>query len=267
VNQHPKINIIPKKQRIFNTSVLVFVAFLYLFSLFQLKLTFFGGADTILKSLSFILRMLTMNFVDWQDVLYAALESISVAVLATIISAFFAFFTSFLAAANVSPKGLVWFLQGLAAAIRAVPTLIWTLIFVAYLGFGPFAGVLGLCFHSFAYLVKAFSQTIEEVDEGCLEAMKATGSSWVQIMARGVVPIIKTAVISWTALRFEFNIGQSTILGLVGAGGIGHELSLSMRAFDFETAGFVMLVIFLMSFSVEMIFNKLKLNVDKGIRV
>jgi len=262
VSMDMKVSLVPKKQKYFYILFFLSMVLLYAFSLFQLKLSYGSGFESVRKAFGFILRMFHFNFTDWQDILYAALESLSGAVLATIISAILAFLISFLAATNVSAKGLPIFIKGLCASIRAVPTLVWALIFVAYIGLGPFAGVLGLCFHSFAYLVKAFSQSIEEVNAGSLEAMKATGASWLQTMARGVVPTIKTSIISWTALRFEINIAQSSILGLVGAGGIGHELSLYMRMFDFEKAGFVLMVILFMSFSVEMIFNKLKINVD-----
>lgn len=258
-----RIAIVPDGHKQIHLLLLIFVICLYLFSLIQLKLNYESGLNGFSKAFNFMFRMLNLNITEWQDILKAALESISVAVLATIISALFAFFTSFLAASNVSVNWLIWFLKGFTATIRAVPTLIWALIFVAFLGLGPFAGVLGLCFHSYAYLVKAFSQAIEEVHESAIEAMKATGSSWLQIMARGVVPTIKTSIIAWTALRFEINIAQSSILGFVGAGGIGHELSYVLRLFEFEKVGFILLVIFLMSFSVEMIFNKLKINVDK----
>ena len=258
-----KISIIPDKQKTFYRIFFIIVICLYILSISQLNLHLKGGLSNFLKAFEFFTRMLHMNMSEWRDVLYAALESISVAILATIISAVFAFFISFMAAGNVSVKFLTWFCKGVAAGIRAVPTLIWTLIFVAFLGLGPFPGVIGLCFHSFAYLVKAYSQSIEDVKEGNIEALKATGASWLQIMARGVVPPIKTALISWTALRFEINGGESSILGLVGAGGIGHELSMAMRGYQFEKAGFVILIIFLMSFSIEMLFHKLKLNVDK----
>lgn len=261
-----EISIIPEKQRVLYTLLFIGTIVLYFLSLYMLKLEFKGGWENILKALSFANRMLFhMDLSEWKDMLTAALESISIAVLATIISAILAFFVSFAAASNVSTKLFSDLCKAVTAAIRAVPTLIWTLIFVAYLGLGPFPGVLGLFFHSFAYLVKAFSQSIEEVKEGNIEALKATGASWVQTMARGVYPPIATAVISWTALRFEFNLGMSSVLGFVGAGGIGMELSDAMRIFNFEKAGFVVLIIFSMSFSVEMLFHKLKLNVDKRI--
>ncbi|MEW9121516.1 MAG: phosphonate ABC transporter, permease protein PhnE [Thermotaleaceae bacterium] len=256
------INIIPMKKKFLYTLLILITTFLYIFSLSQLKMNVQGGTSSLLKAFDFLMRMLHFDFSEWQDVLKAAVESFSVAILATIISAVLAFFISFLAASNVSIRFLPAFIKGVSAVVRAIPTLIWALIFVAYLGFGPFAGVLGLCFHSTAYLIKAFSESIEEVKGGCLEAMRATGASWIQAMARGVVPTIQTSLISWTALRFEINVGQSAILGLVGAGGIGQELTINMRSYDFGKAGFVLLIIALMSFGIELLFHKLKLKVD-----
>jgi phosphonate transport system permease protein len=263
VNTRKKISLVPARTGLIKKAVLIGVLLLFIASLFQLRLELTGTLENIGKAFTYLARMVRMDFSIWEDVLVAALESLSVAVLATIISAVPAFFLSFFAATNVSVKWLAWCLKALCSLIRAIPTLIWALMFVAFLGFGPFPGVLGLFFHSFAYLVKAYSQSIEEVNPGCIEAIRATGASWLQIMTKGVVPTIKTAAISWTALRFEFNIGQSAILGLVGAGGIGHVLSVNMRFFEFEKGGFIVLVIFIMSFGVEMLFNKLKLNQDK----
>ncbi|MBN2508826.1 MAG: phosphonate ABC transporter, permease protein PhnE [Spirochaetales bacterium] len=263
MNDIQTIHLIPSKQKAFyivfgaGLVILIVASFLWL----DLKVT--SGFNGLKKALMFMGRLILMDFSDWKSVLVSAGESMSVAILSTILSAVAAFFFSFAAAFNVSPQAVSSLVKGLAAAIRAIPTIIWTLIFVAYLGFGPFPGVLGLFFHSFAYLVKAFSESIEEVKPGCIEAMRSTGSSWLQIMARGVVPTIKTSLISWTAMRFEINVGQSTILGLVGAGGVGYELSKTMRIYNFNQAGFVLLVIFVMSFGIEVLFHKLKLTVDK----
>jgi len=266
MNTKDKLSLVPEKQKALYIICLFGTLTAYAISLYMLNLEFRGTWENILKELSILNRMfIRIDFSEWKDVLAAALESISVAALATIISAFFAFFVSFAAASNVSSKWIANICKVMTAVIRAVPTLVWALIFVAYLGLGPFPGVLGLFFHSFAYFVKAFSQSIEEVKEGNIEALKATGASWVQTMARGVYPPIATAVISWIALRFEINLRMSSILGFVGAGGIGMELSDAMRLFRFEKAGFVVLIIFLMCFGVEMLFQRLKLNVDKGV--
>ncbi len=259
----PVITLVSPRQRQLKLLSMVLILILYVGSFWLLKLDLSRGLSGFQRAFEFMGRMILMDFNDWRDVAQAALESISVAVLATILSACIALPVSFFAAVNISNRYVAVTLKAVVAVVRAIPTVIWTLIFVAYLGFGPFPGVLGLFFHSFAYLVKAFSESIEEVKSGAVEAMRATGASWIQIMGRGVFPSVQTALISWTALRFEINIGQSAILGLVGAGGIGAELAKNIRIYDFNRAGLVILVIFLMSFGVEMFFNRFKLNVDK----
>jgi phosphonate transport system permease protein len=258
------IEITSKKQKNFSRLVIVLVIVLYVVSVLNLDLRLNLGLEYFLKAVDIIGRMLHCDFSEWKDVISAALTSLAVAALATIISAILAFFVSFVAASNVSNSIVSKICKGIAAWVRAVPTVIWTLIFVAYLGLGPFPGVLGLSLHSFAYLLKAFSQSIEEVRFENIEALKATGASWILVMTKAVLPSIITSLISWVALRFEINVGESSILGFVGAGGIGHEVSSNMRGFQFEKAGFVVLVIFLMSYGIEMIFHKFKLNVDKN---
>lgn len=253
-----------KKQKRFSLLALVLVIILYVISIVNLNLKLNLGIEYFLKAADIIGRMFRFDFSEWKDVISAAFTSLAVAALATIISAVFAFFISFLAASNVSNSFISKICKGIAAWVRAVPTIIWTLIFVAYLGLGPFPGVLGLSLHSFAYLLKAFSQSIEEVREENIEALRATGASWILVMTKAVLPSTITSFISWIALRFEINVGESSILGFVGAGGIGHEVSSNMRGFQFEKAGFVVLIIFLMSFGIEMIFHNFKLNVDKN---
>lgn len=258
------IDITSKKQKNFLRITILIVFIIYVISIVNLNLKLNLGLEYFLKAVDIMFRMIHFDLSEWNDVISAALTSLSVAVLATIISAVFAFFMSFIAASNVSNSFVTKVCKGVAAWIRAVPTIIWTLIFVAYLGLGPFPGVLGLSLHSFAYLLKAFSQSIEEVKKENIEALRATGASWVLVMTKAILPSIVTSLISWIALRFEINVAESSILGFVGAGGIGHEVSSNMRGFQFEKAGFVVLVVFLMSFGIEMIFHRFKLNVDKN---
>ncbi|MGB4438323.1 MAG: phosphonate ABC transporter, permease protein PhnE [Sedimentibacter sp.] len=263
-NKIMNIEITSHKQKNFLLITIVLVVGLYVISIVNLDLNLNLGIEYFLKAIDIIGKMIHFDLSEWEDVISAALTSLAVAALATIISAIFAFFVSFMAADNVSNGMVAKICKGIAAWIRAIPTLIWTLIFVAYLGLGPFPGVLGLSLHSFAYLLKAFSQSIEEVKEENIEALKSTGASWLLVMTKAVFPSIITSLISWVALRFEINVGESSILGFVGAGGIGHEVSTNMRGFEFEKAGFVVFIIFLMSFGIEMTFHKFKLNVDKN---
>lgn len=250
------IEIVPKKQKHIRIAIILTIIILFVISLINLDLAVNFTVEYFLKALNVIYRMLHFDLSNWKEVLLAAFESISVAALSTILSAIAAFFVSFFAATNISNNIISKIIKGIAAWIRAVPTTIWTLIFVAYLGLGAFPGVLGLSLHSFAYLVKAFSQSIEEVRIESIDAIRATGASWIMVISKAIVPSTITALISWVALRFEINVAQSSILGFVGAGGIGQQVSSTMKGYKFEQAGFVVLVIFLMSFSIEMLFHK-----------
>lgn len=262
MQREKKIPIVSPQRKRAGVLAGILVIGLILISLLKLNLSFRGGFSSIGKIAQLFGQLFSMDFTDAKDVFIGAAVSLSVAFLATVLSALAAFFVAFAAASNVSNNYVASIIKGITGVIRAVPTLIWTLIFVAYLGLGPFPGVLGLSFHSFAYLVKAYSQSMEEVDPGKIEALRGVGANFPQIMKHGVFTPVKTALISWTALRFEINVGQSSILGLVGAGGIGQELSLAMRGFQFGKAGFIILVIFVMSFSIEMLFHRFKMNVD-----
>ena len=111
---------------------------------------------------------------------------------------------------------------------RAVPTILWVLVFSVAIGLGPEAAVIGLLFHSVAYLVKAYSESFEEVDAGVLEALRASGASWWQVVFQGVVPEKVNEMLSWTFIRFEINFVNAVAVGAVaGAGGIGYQLFLA----------------------------------------
>jgi phosphonate transport system permease protein len=125
---------------------------------------------------------------------------------------------------------------------------------------GPFPGILAITVGAAGMLVKVFAQSIEEMDMGIIEAMKATGAGWISIIIHGVIPTVLTALLAWCILRFEGDIAESTILGAVGAGGIGWELMHAMRLYRFDQAFFVALVIFVMVFSVEFVTNRLKMR-------
>jgi phosphonate transport system permease protein len=119
-------------------------------------------------------------------------------------------------------------LRGFVAFVRAVPTVLWVLIFAVGAGLGSVAAVVGMTFHSFGYLLKAFSESFEELDEGTLEALKATGASWLSIVTQAVIPSSLAALTSWTFLRFEINFTTAVAMGAAaGAGGVGFDLFMA----------------------------------------
>ena len=150
------------------------------------------------------------------------------ALLTTFIGAVIAFVLGLLAACNLSSKGMSNAIKVFMSVARAVPTILWVLVFSVAIGLGPEAAVTGLLFHSVAYLVKAYSESFEEVDAGVLEALRASGASWWQVVFQGVVPEKVNEMLSWTFIRFEINFVNAVAVGAVaGAGGIGYQLFLA----------------------------------------
>lgn len=162
------------------------------------------------------------------DVIEGLFVSLALALLPTFIGAPIAFVLGLLAASNLSSKSVSNAIKVVMSVIRAVPTILWVLVFSVAIGLGPEAAVVGLLFHSIAYLVKAYSESFEEVDAGVIEALRASGASWWQVVFQGIVPEKVNEMLSWTFIRFEMNFVNAVAVGAVaGAGGIGYQLFLA----------------------------------------
>ncbi|TDG00970.1 phosphonate ABC transporter, permease protein PhnE [Paenibacillus piri] len=255
---------LPRKPRKdpFLTGIAVVGAAFFVFCLVQLNFDYIKIWNGTMKFIASLALMFPPKADEWRHVLAAALESLQIALVGTVLAVIIAFFLSFLAAENISPR-TSWLIKGFASLLRAIPTLVWALIFIVAVGMGPFPGILAICTHAVGMLVKVFAQSIEEVDEGAVEAMRATGAGWLQIVFQGVVPSVFTSFVAWSVFRLEVDIAESSILGIVGAGGIGWEIANAMRQYEFDQASFVALVIFVMVFSVEFVSNRLKINIRR----
>ena len=130
----------------------------------------------------------------------------------------------------------------------------------------PFPGVLALAVHGAGMLGKFFSESIEEIDQGPIEALRSTGAGPVQIIVFGVLPQVVTAWIAVLLYRFETNLRQATVLGMVGAGGIGFELVGSMKLFQYQDTATCILVIIVMVMAADYISTKLRAAIQKGAR-
>ncbi|MBW7462191.1 ABC transporter permease subunit, partial [Paenibacillus sepulcri] len=115
----------------------------------------------------------------------------------TALAVVLAFFLSFAAAANVSPR-TAWAVKGAASLIRAIPTLVWALLYIVAVGMGPLPGILAIGTHAVGMLVKMFAQSIEEVNPGVIEALEATGAGKLQIIAQGILPSVATSFVAWS---------------------------------------------------------------------
>jgi phosphonate transport system permease protein len=121
--------------------------------------------------------------------------------------------------------------------VRSIEPLIWAIIATVWVGLGPFAGVVALTLHSIAALGKLYSEAIESIDPGPIEAVQATGANWLQTIVFAVVPQMVPPFVSFTIYRWDINVRMSTIIGAVGGGGIGYLLIQWVRLLDFKSAG------------------------------
>ena len=186
--------------------------------------------------------------------------TIALAVLTTIIGSFIALFLSFFAAQNLSNKHLSKTIKLGLSFIRAIPTILWVMVFSVVANVGVEAAIIGMSFHSIAYLVKAYSESIEEIDSGIIEALSATGASFWKIIFQGILPSTITSILSWTFIRFEINFTNAVLVGAAaGAGGIGYDMFMSgTMYFDIKEIGFFTYLVFFVTILLETMSIKLR---------
>ncbi|WP_367996280.1 phosphonate ABC transporter, permease protein PhnE [Haloferax volcanii] len=171
-------------------------------------------------------------------------ETIQIAALGTIGALVLSVPVALLAAENTTPNAVTFWLGKLIVTVsRSVNTIIWALFFVVMFGSGPLAGAVAIAFRSVGFLGKLLGEEIEEIDFGQVEAVRAAGASSVQVLLYGILPQVKPALVGLSIYRWDINIRDSTVLGFVGAGGIGVQLFRAVNAFAWQSVATVLLVI------------------------
>jgi phosphonate transport system permease protein len=179
----------------------------------------------------------------------ATIETLQIAVWGTLIAIGLSIPLALLGARNTTPHIAVFHLTRLLLnALRSINELVFALIFVSAVGLGPFAGVLAIALHATGMLAKFCAEEIEGVDRGPVEAMQATGAGRLQVILYGIVPQVVPAFVSYSVYRFDVSIRAATILGLVGAGGLGFSLIKTMKLFLYHQTATCILVIFVLVF-------------------
>ncbi len=188
------------------------------------------------------------------------LVTLALAFLTTLVGAIIALILGLLAARNLTNTRTSNIIKGFVAVIRAVPTVLWVLIFAIGAGLGAVAAVIGMSFHTVGYLLKAYSESFEELDEGVIDALRASGASWLQIVFQAVLPSSATYLLSWTFIRFEINFAVAVAMGAAaGAGGIGFNLFMAAGYFfDISEIGFITYLILAVALIMELVATQLK---------
>lgn len=206
----------------------------------------------------YISRYFPPDFTDWQLYLQDTIETIAMGIWGTILAAIVAVPLAILASQNLCPSWLVFPIRRVLDAMRAINEVVFALVFVVAVGLGPFAGVLALFVHTAGTLSKLFSEAIEAIDPGPVEGIRATGASRLQEIAFGVIPQVLPLWTSFTLYRFEANVRSASVLGIVGAGGIGVSLYQSFRSFKYPKVCAILLFLIVSVAIIDTLSSKLR---------
>lgn len=202
-------------------------------------------ADAPKQAADLVNRMMPPNFSFIKDIVPSMIETINIATLSTIFALVLSFPIAVLNARNTTPHPVV---QAVARVIvvtsRSVNELVWGLIFVVFFGPGAVAGIAALTMRSLGFMSKLVSESIEEIDHGQVEAIRATGANGAKVFIYGVLPQVMPTILGTTIFRWDINIRQSSVIGLVGAGGIGILLTSSMNLFRWRNVSMILISIF-----------------------
>lgn len=197
-------------------------------------------------------------------VAYLLLETMCIAFLGTIVGAVISVPLSFLSATNLVPKYIALIGRFLIMAIRTVPAFIYGLMFIRVTGPGPFAGLLTMSLCSIGMVSKMFIESIEDLDKRILESLDAAGCTTFQKIRYGILPQLFPDFMSTLIYRFDMNLRDATVLGLVGAGGIGAPLIFAMSSYRWNEVGAILLGLILLVLVIEAISSRIRLKLAKG---
>jgi phosphonate transport system permease protein len=185
--------------------------------------------------------------------------TILIAVYATFFGMLLAVLGAFVAARPLAPAPWAcWAMRRLFEFARTVPELVFAVLFVFSFGIGPLAGVLAIGLHSMGALGKLFSEVAENADHDPVRGIRATGASWPQIMRYGALPQVAPAFLSYGLLRFEINVRAASVLGFVGAGGIGQELYTAIKSFAYTDISAIAIMLIVSVAIIDMISERVR---------
>ena len=215
-----------------------------------------SGVPNILKIVG---EMFPPNFGILPGLAGPTLETIAMSVAGTSLAVAAAFPLSLLAARSTAPHPLLSAAaRGLFNILRAIPELIMGILFVAALGFGVLPGVLALGVHSIGMLGKFFAEAIEKADPGPVEAVAATGAGRMQVILFGVLPQVSASLIDYSLYRWEYNFRASTVMGMVGAGGLGFQIVASLRILQYQDVLTCLAVVLVMVALVDQVGGRIR---------
>ena len=201
-----------------------------------------------------IWRAVPPDFSKLPSAAWPTLQTVDIALFGTMVGVIIAVPLALLAAANMTPSRYAYYAaRAIIGFTRAVPDLVWALLFVTAVGLGPFPGGLALGVHSVGMLGRLFAETIEQMDMAPIHALQLTGARRIQVFSHGIIPTVLPSLLGISLYRLDENIRSSLVLGFVGAGGIGFQLLTAMNLFQYQEVSLLLIIIFVIVLGAERI--------------
>ena len=226
-----------RRQHLFYGGVILYLVW----SLSTLKIDVDRTLSGFGRAIDLFARMIPPDFERWELLVKGMGESLQMAIASTLVGLVLSVPLGIAAARNLSPKPVYVAARGLIVGGRTFHEVIIAIFFVKLFGFGPVAGLITLAFSSMIFLGKMLAEDIENIREGPVEAVRATGAGFGQVFLYAVLPQVLTRQVGTAIYRLDANVRHSTIVGIVGAGGIGHTLSASFSRYDYDFAAAILL--------------------------
>lgn len=196
------------------------------------------------RALNFLRAFMQPDFISRQgDILAGLLESLTMTLTSTVIGVLLAIPVGLGAARNIAPLPIYVICRAIIAVSRTFQEIIIAILFVVMFGFGPFAGMMTLAFATIGFMAKLLAEDIEDLDWRQVEAVRATGAGWWQTMNHAVQPQVMPRLIGLSMYRLDINFRESSVIGIVGAGGIGATLNTSLSRYEYATSAAILLII------------------------
>jgi len=206
----------------------------------------------------FLARMFPPNFARWELLVEGMVESLQIAVLATVLGILISLPLGLLAARNLSPSVVAVPVRGVIAVCRSLHYVIVAILFVKAIGFGALAGVAALTIASMGFVAKLFAEAVEEISMKQVEAIRATGAGTGGVLLYGVLPQVASRFIGFSLYQLDSNLRNSTLVGIVGAGGIGGTLFAAFKRFDYDFVCAILLSIIALIFAAELLSGRIR---------
>jgi len=198
------------------------------------------------------------NFLEWRQYLHEMLTTIQIGIMGTFLAILTGIPFAILSSGNVVPWWVYQPIRRLMDMMRAINEMVFAMIFVVAVGLGPFAGVLALWVHTTGVLAKLYSEAVEAIDKRPVEGIRSTGSSWLAEIIFGTLPQVVSLWVSYSLYRLESNVRSATVLGMVGAGGIGVVLWENIRGFQYQNTCAILIIIILAVTIVDLASQKIR---------